>query len=336
MKNDYSVYIANPEKYNKGKLVGEWFTFPINEDEVAEKVGLNERYEEYAIYDYEFPVRINEYISIKELNEMNSMIEDMDDHIIEALSELISCYGDLKTVYEHCSDIIFWRHKDMEAIAEELVEMGYYGEVPHKLKYYIDYLEITCDLKTKGRWIKVSDGILEVHCKGRKERNMKGCYSVYLADIEKYKNGEIVGEWFTFPINEDEVVEKLSLNKCCKEYAVIGSKFPMKLKEYSEYISVSKLNEMHSMIEDMEDYVIEALDKLISFYGSLRSVYENSEYFVFWQCDSMEEVAMQIVEKGHFGEVPKKFMKYIDYSAVVRYLEDNCTWIKVSNGILQA
>ncbi len=162
MKKDYSVYIANLGKYNEGELVGAWFTFPIDEGEVAEKVGLNEHYEEYAIHDYEFPVRISEYITIKELNEMYSMIEEMEDYIIEALDELISCYGDLESVYEHHDDIIFWEYDDMEDIAAEMVDMGYYGTVPQRLQYYIDYSAIARDLKINGTWIRVSDGTLEV------------------------------------------------------------------------------------------------------------------------------------------------------------------------------
>ena len=162
MKDDYRVYIANLGKYNEGELVGAWFTFPISEDEVAEKIGLNEHYEEYAIHDYEFPVKISEFTSIGELNEMYSMIEEMEDYIIETLDELIFRYGDLETVYEHHDDIIFWAHGDMEDIAEEMVEMGYYGQVPYRLQYYIDYSAIARDLEINGTYIKISDGILEV------------------------------------------------------------------------------------------------------------------------------------------------------------------------------
>ena len=49
MIDDMAVYIANLGKYNEGELVGDWFTFPIDEEDVKEKIGLNERYEEYAI-----------------------------------------------------------------------------------------------------------------------------------------------------------------------------------------------------------------------------------------------------------------------------------------------
>ena len=49
MIDDMAVYITNLGKYNEGYLVGAWFTFPIDEEDVKEKIGLNEQYEEYAI-----------------------------------------------------------------------------------------------------------------------------------------------------------------------------------------------------------------------------------------------------------------------------------------------
>ena len=39
--DDMQVYIANLGKYNEGELVGAWFTFPIDFEEVKEKIGLN-------------------------------------------------------------------------------------------------------------------------------------------------------------------------------------------------------------------------------------------------------------------------------------------------------
>ena len=44
MVDDMAVYIANLGKYNEGCLVGAWFTFPIDEEDVKEKIGLNEQY----------------------------------------------------------------------------------------------------------------------------------------------------------------------------------------------------------------------------------------------------------------------------------------------------
>ena len=58
------IYIANLGKYNEGELVGAWFTPPVDFEEVTERIGLNDEYEEYAIHDYELPFAIDEYTPI--------------------------------------------------------------------------------------------------------------------------------------------------------------------------------------------------------------------------------------------------------------------------------
>lgn len=58
----------NLGKYNEGELVGVWFIFFIDFEEVKEKIGLNDEYEEYVIYDYELFFMVDEYIFIGEFN----------------------------------------------------------------------------------------------------------------------------------------------------------------------------------------------------------------------------------------------------------------------------
>ena len=109
MIDDMAVYIANLGKYNEGYLVGAWFTFPIDEEDVKEKIGLNEQYEEYAVHDTDnFPIAIGEYVSIEKLNEMYEMIEELPDYIVECLDEFISHYGSLEEVVEHKDDIYYY------------------------------------------------------------------------------------------------------------------------------------------------------------------------------------------------------------------------------------
>ena len=73
------VYIANLGKYNEGELVGAWFEPPIDMDEVRERIGLNDQYEEYAIHDFELPFEIGEYTPIEEINRLCEMVEDLPD-----------------------------------------------------------------------------------------------------------------------------------------------------------------------------------------------------------------------------------------------------------------
>ena len=67
MIDDMAVYIANLGKYNEGYLVGAWFTFPIDEEDVKEKIGLNEEYEEYAIHNV-IKLRISIVISSTDIH----------------------------------------------------------------------------------------------------------------------------------------------------------------------------------------------------------------------------------------------------------------------------
>lgn len=85
------LYIANLGKYNEGTLQGEWFSFPIDMNEVAQVIGLNAQYEEWAIHDYEFdfPLSIGENADIEKLNELIEHIESVDD--------LVSLLGVLQT-----------------------------------------------------------------------------------------------------------------------------------------------------------------------------------------------------------------------------------------------
>jgi len=60
--DDMAVYIENLGVYVEGGSTGAWFHFPLNEEEIAERIGLNGNYEEYAIHDTEnFPCHVNEY-----------------------------------------------------------------------------------------------------------------------------------------------------------------------------------------------------------------------------------------------------------------------------------
>ena len=141
MVDDMRVYIANLGEYNEGELVGDWFSFPIDEEDVAERIGLNSYYEEYAVHDTDnFPIEIGEYISIQELNEMYEMICELPDYITDALDEFVSHYGSLEEVYEHKDDIYFYPDcDDMTDIAYYFIdELQVLGEIPLPLQNYID------------------------------------------------------------------------------------------------------------------------------------------------------------------------------------------------------
>jgi len=157
------VYIANLGKYNEGELVGAWFTPPVDWDEVKERIGLNDEYEEYAIHDYELPFDIEEYTPIEEINRLCEMVSELPDYIQEELHDLLTFFSSIEELCDHKDDIFHYPDcDDMEDVARHLIEeTGALGEVPTSLQNYIDYEAYGRDLELEGSFVVTSHGIFE-------------------------------------------------------------------------------------------------------------------------------------------------------------------------------
>lgn len=163
---EMKVYIANLGKYNEGELVGAWFDLPIDYEEVKEKIGLNNEYEEYALHDYELPFKVDEYTSIENLNRIYELIQELDGSpIIEELNDiLLYWFSDIEELVEHKEDIICYSDcESMEDIAYRYVEEGLFGEVSDWLSMYINYSAIARDLEINGNFLVTNHGIFEYY-----------------------------------------------------------------------------------------------------------------------------------------------------------------------------
>ena len=87
---DFKIFVTNLGKYNEGKLIGEWINLPATEEEMEElldRIGINEEYEEVFITDYEneFNYIVNEYDNLEELNEIAYTLDNLTDYAKEIL-----------------------------------------------------------------------------------------------------------------------------------------------------------------------------------------------------------------------------------------------------------
>lgn len=162
---DIRVYIANLGKYNEGEIVGAWFTPPIDMENVKERIGLNDEYEEYVIHDAELPFEVHEYTPISEINRLCVMVEEIEGTpLYDALSEIQGYwFNSLEELLEHQDDIIHYPDcNDMEDVARYMVEeTGALGEVPANLQNYIDYQAFGRDLEIEGNFLVSSHGVFE-------------------------------------------------------------------------------------------------------------------------------------------------------------------------------
>lgn len=160
---ELKVYIANLGKYNEGELVGAWFTLPVDYSAVAEKIGLNGEYEEYAIHDYELPFSIDEYESIENLNRYANMYDELDDDVKEIVPDLMNYFTSFDELCEHSDDLVFYPDcYDASDVDWFLVEEGAFGDIPEWLETYINFEAIGRDLSIERTFIETSQGIVEV------------------------------------------------------------------------------------------------------------------------------------------------------------------------------
>lgn len=163
--DEMKVYIANLGKYNEGELVGAWFSFPIDEEEVQEKIGLNAEYEEYAIHDYELPFLINDYASIDRLNHLYEKLQEIEGTpIYDELTEIQrSWFSDIDDLVEHSDDIIHYADCDsMSELAQHYIEeTGALSALPENWRYYFDYQALGRDMELEGNYLVTSHGIFE-------------------------------------------------------------------------------------------------------------------------------------------------------------------------------
>lgn len=142
--------------------MGDWFTPPVDYDEMAERIGLNERYEEYAIHDYELPFEIDEYTPIEEVNRLCEMVEELDYPLNEVIDDLLCHFCSVEELYDHKDDIIQYPCDSMVEVAYHLIdECGVLGEIPDRLRNYIDYEAFARDIDLEGCFIETRYGVFE-------------------------------------------------------------------------------------------------------------------------------------------------------------------------------
>jgi antirestriction protein len=161
---ELQLYIANLGKYNEGILKGEWFTLPVDFQEVAKKIGLNEEYEEYAIHDYEAPFSISEYASLDSLNEIAEKLISLDEVEAKAVSSVMDNnhidINEAMDMLENGEIQFYYDCKDMSDVACEVVEScGLLDSMPNNLRSYFDYEAFGRDLDIEGTYLYLGESI---------------------------------------------------------------------------------------------------------------------------------------------------------------------------------
>ncbi len=152
--------------------------------------------------------------------------------------------------------------------------------------------------------------------------------NIYVANLGKYNEGYLVGEWLELPYNGDfdEWLDKkigVSSNTEYEEYAIHDYESDYEDFEISEYSNLTELNELAERLENIENtYDKKVINTYIEYYGDFEEALEKLEGndVIYYYAESFEDLACQFVDEGLYGDIPDSIINYLDYEKIGRDL----------------
>lgn len=172
---------------------------------------------------------------------------------------------------------------------------------------------------------------------------------VFITNLGKYAEGELIGEWISLPITKEDlkrVKEKIGINDEYEEIFISDWITPFKMiddmilnhSQYCEYSDINTLNEYAKKLSTIpkEDFnIVNAIMYDCNDFDEALNTYMNQEYFVYNGCHNMTDVAHEVVESGMFVyEVPNNLLNYIDYEYIGDVLDMEASFIQINNNTI--
>lgn len=171
---------------------------------------------------------------------------------------------------------------------------------------------------------------------------------IYVANLGKYNEGELVGKWFTLPCELEEIRVAIGVahydehgnfipyveedDRMYEEWAIHDYEAPFKIDEMD---SISYLNDIAEQAEGMDELEVEAIFALIN--EGVASDFDDAvtklqDVMYYHDCSDMSDVAYQSHEEtGTDMDAP--LMSYVDWDRVGYDMELEGTFIELEDKV---
>ncbi|NFN03481.1 antirestriction protein ArdA [Clostridium botulinum] len=145
--------------------------------------------------------------------------------------------------------------------------------------------------------------------------------NVFVTNLGKYNEGELVGKWLSLPFTDDELKEcfnEIGLdNKNYEEYFITDFESSLDhVWSISEYDNLNTINEIVLDLEMLRDYQIDIVKAALEcgFENNIKDAIKNIDnYNLDCNINSYEDYGLYILEECY--SIPDTIKNYIDYKS---------------------
>lgn len=159
--------------------------------------------------------------------------------------------------------------------------------------------------------------------------------NIYLTNLGKYNEGELVGTWVSLPCDKETIEEALGtigIGEEYEEYLITDteSEFDADIHEYQ---NVFELNEALQGLEDVDEDILEAL----AYHGyDITEWADIADDCRFYDgCYSMADIAENYATECGMINDSDPLHTYIDWDAMGRDMELEGCFVHTHNGIVE-
>ncbi len=146
-------------------------------------------------------------------------------------------------------------------------------------------------------------------------------FNVFITNLGKYNEGELVGKWLELPCDNLEAeLESIGVaeNTMYEEYFITDYENDYDYK-VGEYASLERLNDLAETLEALDEYEAAHLQAYMEASGDdLEEALKRYENSIFYKGMDLVDVAYLLVEECY--DLPEMAQRYFDYEAFARDL----------------
>ncbi|MCC0669261.1 antirestriction protein ArdA [Clostridioides sp. ZZV14-6153] len=164
--------------------------------------------------------------------------------------------------------------------------------------------------------------------------------NIYITNLGKYNEGEIMGKWIDLPIYEEDLVKVLNsigVDEEHEEYFITDYEIDVDIEglDIEEYSNIGQLNELAEKFEGLEEYGIEQLKALLEsgridlddiLEGDICSLLSNYTFVQLDDSSSLddENLGYSYIEEVYCGDLSciENISYYFDKDMIIEDLDE--------------